>query len=132
MNRCLDKAMMMDDRDSITKSRDVWRLCSVNQVEEVKLIVRLIPIWVCTFAYAIIVAQVHTFFIKQASTMKRSIGPKFQIPPASLQVIPGITILLSVPIYDKLFVPTMRNLTRIPSGMTFRSQIYIRIISVLK
>ncbi|KMT17105.1 hypothetical protein BVRB_2g041590 [Beta vulgaris subsp. vulgaris] len=123
--RCLDKAMMMDDRDSITKSRDVWRLCSVNQVEEVKLIVRLIPIWVCTFAYAIIVAQVHTFFIKQASTMKRSIGPKFQIPPASLQVIPGITILLSVPIYDKLFVPTMRNLTRIPSGINTLQRIGI-------
>ncbi|XP_021774461.1 protein NRT1/ PTR FAMILY 5.4-like [Chenopodium quinoa] len=116
--RCLDKAMTIDERDSLIKSRNPWRLCSVNQVEEVKLIVRLIPIWVCTFAYAIIVAQVHTFFIKQASTMQRSLGPKVSIPPASLQVIPGITILISVPIYDKLFVPSMRNITKIPSGIS--------------
>ncbi|KAL2898222.1 Protein NRT1/ PTR FAMILY 5.4 [Bienertia sinuspersici] len=99
------------------KARNPWRLCSVNQVEQVKLIVRLIPVWACTFAYAIIVAQVHTFFIKQASTMNRSLGPNFEISPASLQVIPGITILICVPIYDKFFVPTIRNFTKIPSGI---------------
>ncbi|CAO2820609.1 unnamed protein product [Amaranthus hypochondriacus] len=130
--RCLDKATIIDDRDSVMKSRNGWRLCSVNQVEEVKLILRLIPIWVCTFAYAIIVAQVHTFFIKQASTMNRSIGPKFQIPPASLQVIPGIAILLCLPIYDKFLVPTLRNLTNIPSGITSVQRIGIGIgLSIL-
>ncbi|XP_074280596.1 protein NRT1/ PTR FAMILY 5.4-like [Silene latifolia] len=123
--RCLDKAMIVDDEDARNKTRDPWRLCSQNQVEEVKLILRLIPIWICTFAFAIIVAQVHTFFIKQASTLNLSIGPKFKIPPASLQVIPGIIILISVPIYDKLFVPTMRKLTKIPSGINTLQRIGI-------
>lgn len=123
--RCLDKAMIIDDKDSSIKARNPWRLCSVNQVEEVKLILRLIPIWICTFAYAIIVAQVHTFFIKQASTMRRSVGPKFQIPPASLQIIPGITILLFVPIYDKFFVPNMRNFTKLPAGISSLQRIGI-------
>ncbi|XP_056687792.1 protein NRT1/ PTR FAMILY 5.4-like [Spinacia oleracea] len=113
-SRCLDKAMMIDDKDLSMKSKNPWRLCSVKKVEEVKLIIRLLPIWICTFAYAIIVAQVHTFFIKQASTMNRSIGHKFEIPPAYLQVIPGFTILVCVPLYDILFVPSMRNLTKTP------------------
>lgn len=116
--RCLDKAMIIDDQDASSKQRNPWRLCSVNQVEEVKLLLRLIPIWACTFAYAIIVAQVHTFFIKQASTMDRSLGPKFQVPPASLQVVPGITILLFVPFYDKFLVRAISKATGIPSGIT--------------
>ncbi|KAK9682205.1 hypothetical protein RND81_10G057700 [Saponaria officinalis] len=123
--RCLDHAMMIDDEDKPNKERNPWRLCSQNQVEEVKLILRLIPIWVCTFAYAIIVAQVHTFFIKQAQTLNLSIGPHFKIPPASFQVIPGITILISVPIYDKIFVPTMRRITNIPSGINTLQRIGI-------
>lgn len=116
--RCLEKAMIIDDQDASSKQRNPWRLCSVNQVEEVKLLLRLLPIWACTFAYAIIVAQVHTFFIKQASTMDRSIGPRFQIPPASLQVIPGVTMLLFVPFYDRVLVHALRKATGIPSGIT--------------
>ncbi|KAL9239937.1 hypothetical protein vseg_014208 [Gypsophila vaccaria] len=130
--RCLDNAMIIDNEDMPNKKRNPWRLCSQNQVEEVKLIVRLIPIWVCTFAYAIIVAQVHTFFIKQAQTLDLSIGPHFKIPPASLQVIQGITILLSVPTYDKFFVPTMRRMTNIPSGINTLHRIGIGLaLSVL-
>lgn len=125
--RCLDKAMMIDEEDASSKTRNPWRLCSVNQVEEVKLLLRLLPIWICTFAYAIIVAQVHTFFIKQASTMNRSLDgrSKFQVPPASLQVIPGLTILLFVPFYDKILVPTTRKWTYIPSGINSLQRIGI-------
>ncbi|XP_074280595.1 protein NRT1/ PTR FAMILY 5.4-like [Silene latifolia] len=130
--RFLDKAMIIDEQDVMNKRKDPWRLCSQNQVEEVKLILRLIPIWICTFAYAIVVAQVHTFFIKQASTMNRSIGSKFKIPPASLQVLQGITVLITVPIYDKFFVPIMRKLTKCPTGINTLQRIGIGLaLSVL-
>jgi len=50
--------------------------------------------------------------------MNRSLGPKFQVPPASLQVVPGITMLLFVPLYDKFLVNAIRKASRIPSGIT--------------
>uniref|UniRef100_A0A7N2LIL8 Uncharacterized protein n=1 Tax=Quercus lobata TaxID=97700 RepID=A0A7N2LIL8_QUELO len=42
--RFLDKAMIIDDIDASSESRNPWRLRSLNQVEEVKLVLRLIPI----------------------------------------------------------------------------------------
>nr|POE86752.1 protein nrt1/ ptr family 5.4 [Quercus suber] len=49
--RCLDKAMIFDKHDAIRKVRDPWRLCSLNQVEEVKLVLRLFPIWLSCLIY---------------------------------------------------------------------------------
>ncbi|KAL8160984.1 hypothetical protein V2J09_012473 [Rumex salicifolius] len=130
--RFLDKATVIDDIDSSSKTRNPWRLCSVTEVEEVKLVLRLVPVWLCSLAYALIVAQTHTFFIKQGSTMDRFLGSKFQIPPASLQVIPGLIILLFVPIYDKLVVPYAIKLTGNPYGVTPLQRIGVGIaLSVL-
>lgn len=121
--RFLDKAMIIDDLDASSKTKNPWRLSSVTQVEEVKLVLRLIPIWLTFLMFFVVQAQLHTFLIKQSSTMARSIGPHFQIPPASLQGLVGLIILIVVPIYDRLFVPFARKLTGHPSGITVLQRI---------
>ncbi|GLT94628.1 hypothetical protein SLE2022_123570 [Rubroshorea leprosula] len=118
--RCLDKAMIIDDNDVSTKTRNPWRLCPLNQVEEVKLVLRLIPVWLGCLMYCAAIVQVHTFFIKQGSTMIRSIGPHFQVPPAALQSLIGFTILITVPIYDRIFIPMARKVT---GGITILQRI---------
>ncbi|KAF7824722.1 protein NRT1/ PTR FAMILY 5.4 [Senna tora] len=123
--RFLEKAMIIDDIDASSKTRNPWRLCSVTQVEEVKLVLRLIPIWLSCLMFTVVQSQLHTFFTKQGGTMNRSIGPHFQIPPASLQGLVGITILFAVPIYDRVFVPLARKLTGHPSGITVLQRIGI-------
>uniref|UniRef100_A0A2P2NL40 Uncharacterized protein MANES_18G104800 n=1 Tax=Rhizophora mucronata TaxID=61149 RepID=A0A2P2NL40_RHIMU len=50
--------------------------------------------------------------------MDRRILPGFEIPPASLQSFTGVVIILSVPIYDRVFVPVARSLTGKPAGIT--------------
>ncbi|TYG99774.1 hypothetical protein ES288_A10G223000v1 [Gossypium darwinii] len=121
--RFLDKAMIIDDKDTLSKTRDPWRLCSLNQVEEVKLVLRLIPIWLGCLMFSAVITQLHTFFTKQGSTMLRSIGPNFQVPPAALQSLVGLTILIAVPIYDRVFVPIARKITGHPSGITMLQRI---------
>ncbi|XP_057498792.1 protein NRT1/ PTR FAMILY 5.4-like [Actinidia eriantha] len=117
--RFLDKAMIIDETDKSSKTRDPWRLCSVNQVEEVKLILRLVPIWLTCLMFAVVIAQLSTYFTKQGSTMVRTIGSShFQVPAASIQVSTGLTILIAVPLYDRLFVPISRNVTGHPTGIT--------------
>ncbi|KAJ7982344.1 protein NRT1/ PTR FAMILY 5.4-like [Quillaja saponaria] len=123
--RFLDKAMMVDDLDASKDTRNPWRLCSLNQVEEVKLVLRLIPIWLSCLMFNVIQTQLHTFFTKQGSTMIRSVGPHFQFPPASLQGLVGITILFIVPIYDRIFIPVARKFTGHPSGITVLQRIGI-------
>ncbi|XP_077240000.1 protein NRT1/ PTR FAMILY 5.4-like [Tasmannia lanceolata] len=80
----LDKAAMKDDVDE--KGENKWRLCSTSQVEEVKLLLRLVPIWVASLMYAVAVSQPNTFFTKQSSTVNTNISFKFKLPPASIQV----------------------------------------------
>lgn len=137
--RCLDKAMIIDNLDAMRTIRDPWRLCSLHQVEEVKLVLRLFPIWLSCLMFAIVISQMNTFFVKQGSTLQRSITPHFIIPPASLQALVGLTILLNMPIYDRVFVPIARKFTGHPSGITVLQRIgtglflsiFIMIVSAL-
>ncbi|CAH2064145.1 unnamed protein product [Thlaspi arvense] len=117
--RFLDKATIIDENDNTSnKSRNPWRLCPVNQVEEVKLILRLIPIWISLIMFCATLTQLNTFFLKQGSMMNRTIGDHFTIPPAAFQSIVGVTILILIPLYDRVFVPTVRKFTNHHSGIT--------------
>ncbi|KAK4774275.1 hypothetical protein SAY86_009210 [Trapa natans] len=122
----LDKAMIIDSVDESSKAVNPWRLCSLNQVEEVKLVFRLIPIWLSCIMFTAVQAQAHTFFVKQGATMVRSIGgSSFQISPASLQGFQGLTILAATFSYDRVFVPLARNITGHPSGIPMLRRIGI-------
>ncbi|KAM5551702.1 protein NRT1/ PTR FAMILY 5.4-like [Rosa sericea] len=115
--RFLDKAMIIDNLDASKNIRNPWRLCSLNQVEEVKLVLRLIPIWFCCLMFFAVQSQLHTYFTKQGSMMIRSIGSHFCLPPASLQAVVGIVIVITVPIYDRIIVPKVQEFTGHPAGI---------------
>ncbi|KAL5570187.1 hypothetical protein UlMin_026762 [Ulmus minor] len=121
----IDKAMIIDNQDASSEKRNPWRLCSLNQVEQVKLLLRLIPIWFSCLMFFVVQTQLHTFFTKQSSTMIRSIGPHFKLPPASLQGVVGLTILVAVFTYDRIFVPLVRKFTGRASGITVLQRIGI-------
>ncbi|XP_044461276.1 protein NRT1/ PTR FAMILY 5.4-like [Mangifera indica] len=123
--RFLEKAMIIDDIDSSSKCRNPWRLCSQNQVEQVKMVISLIPVWISCIMFFAVQEQIHTFMTKQGGTVNRSIGPHFLIPPAALQSLVGVAILITIPIYDRIFVPLARKFTGIPSGITMLQRIGI-------
>nr|XP_043612103.1 protein NRT1/ PTR FAMILY 5.4 [Erigeron canadensis] len=126
--RFLDKAAFIDEIDASSEKKDNWRLCTIDQVEHVKLLFRLIPIWISCLMFMVVIAQLSTFYTKQASTLNRYIGSsKFEIPAASLQVIPGLTILIMVPLYEHLLIPTARRLTEQSSGITLLQRIGVGI-----
>ncbi|XP_024933111.1 protein NRT1/ PTR FAMILY 5.2-like isoform X3 [Ziziphus jujuba] len=95
-----------------------WNLCPVTQVEETKQMIKMIPVLLATFIPSAYVAQVNTLFVKQGSTMNRSIGPHFDVPPASLGVFITISMLIGLLVYDRWFVPTIRRYTKNPRGIT--------------
>ncbi|XP_047325686.1 protein NRT1/ PTR FAMILY 5.3-like [Impatiens glandulifera] len=108
----LDKAAV----ESGSKSK--WSLCPVTQVEETKQMMKMIPILVATFIPSTMLAQSHTLFIKQGTTLIRSMGPHFSIPPACLTAFVTIFMLVSIVIYDRLLVPALRKYTKNPRGIT--------------
>ncbi|KAF8401960.1 hypothetical protein HHK36_012911 [Tetracentron sinense] len=104
-----------------------WMLCSVTQVEETKQMLRMIPILFATFVPSTMLAQVHTLFIKQGTTLNRNMG-SFKIPPASLGAFVTITMLICVVIYDKYFVKIMRRWTKNPRGITLLQRMGIGLV----
>nr|GMC46716.1 protein NRT1/ PTR FAMILY 1.2-like [Ipomoea batatas] len=64
---------------------DPWRLCRVDQVEELKALIRVIPIWM-TGAIMSINANQSSFAVLQASSMDRHIGPNLEIPAGSVTI----------------------------------------------
>lgn len=104
---------------SLEKAPNPWRVCSVTQVEEVKQVLRVMPILFSNTIVGITYpALVTTYFTKQGRTMDRHMGPHFEIPPASLQGFITLFILILIPVYDRLFVPFSRRITGNERGIT--------------
>ncbi|KAL5538967.1 hypothetical protein UlMin_043305 [Ulmus minor] len=115
--RFLDKACIKIE-DGSDRSESPWRLCTVAQVEQVKIIMSVIPIFACTIIFNTILAQLQTFSVQQGSAMNTQITKHFHIPPASLQAIPYILLIFVVPLYELCFVPTARRITGMESGIS--------------
>ncbi|EOA25565.1 hypothetical protein CARUB_v10018909mg [Capsella rubella] len=96
---------------------DPWKLCTVTQVEEVKILLRLFPIWASGIIFSVLHSQIYTLFVQQGRSMKRNIG-SFEIPPATLGMFDTASVLVFVPIYDRLIVPFVRRFTGLAKGFT--------------
>lgn len=126
--RFLDKAAILEDKENSAEKQSPWRLASVTKVEEMKLILNMIPIWLATLPFGICVAQTSTFFIKQGTTLNRKIGNGFLIPPASVYSVAAIGMIISVTIYEKILVPILRRATGNERGIKILQRIGIGMI----
>ncbi|KAF8720123.1 hypothetical protein HU200_024905 [Digitaria exilis] len=106
------------DRAALMPARDVTRRpCTVTEVEEVKLICGMILVWLTTLVPCTIWAQVNTLFVKQGTTLDRSLFG-VRVPAASLGSFITISMLVSIPAYDRVLVPLVRRRTGDPRGIT--------------
>lgn len=118
--RFLNKAaLIMEGEVNPDGSRvNKWRLSSIQTIEEIKCLLRIIPIWASGIICLTAIVQQATFTVSQALKMDRHLGPHFEIPSGSMIVISFITVGIVIPIYDTVFVPFMRKRTKIESGIT--------------
>ncbi|XVF10804.1 hypothetical protein REPUB_Repub07fG0215000 [Reevesia pubescens] len=124
--RFLDKAAIKNPSIPVPEANK-WNLATLTDVEEVKLVLRMLPIWATTVIFWTVYAQMTTFSVSQATTMDRHIG-KFQIPPGSLTVFFVGSILMTVPIYDRLIVPIARKVLKNPQGLTPLQRIAVGLV----
>lgn len=118
--RFLDKAAIKEGDTGATRPP-----CTVSQVEGIKLVLGMLLIWVVTLIPSTIWAQINTLFVKQGTTLDRGLGSNFRIPAASLGSFVTLSMLLSVPMYDRYFVPFMRQKTGNPRGITLLQRLGI-------
>ncbi|KAK6940625.1 Proton-dependent oligopeptide transporter family [Dillenia turbinata] len=116
--RFLDRAAVKTGQTS------PWMLSTVTQVEETKRMVKMLPILIATFIPSTMFGQSQTLFIKQGTVLDRKIG-NFTIRPANLAAFVTSTMLISIVLYDRLFVPFIRKYTKNPRGITLLQRMTI-------
>ncbi|KAK9052305.1 hypothetical protein SSX86_028934 [Deinandra increscens subsp. villosa] len=117
--RFLDKAAIKEnEKPGELLKVSKWHLSTSTDVEEVKMVITMLPIWATTIMFWTIYAQMTTFSVSQATTMDRHIGKSFLIPAASLTVFFVGSILLTVPVYDRIIVPLAKRFLKHPQGLT--------------
>ncbi|KAJ8541058.1 hypothetical protein K7X08_001874 [Anisodus acutangulus] len=103
--------MRTDQEASTSNVNGPWKRCTVIQVEETKIVVRMLPIILSTVFMNTCLAQLQTFTIQQSTTMDRKIH-KFEVPGASIPAIPLLFMIILIPIYERVFVPNSKEIHR--------------------
>ncbi|CAN6294338.1 unnamed protein product [Urochloa humidicola] len=122
--RFLDHAAIIAGESPVAASK--WTLNTRTDVEEVKQVVRMLPIWATTIMFWTIHAQMTTFSVAQAQLMDRAIGGSgFLIPAGSLTVFLIGSILLTVPLYDRLLAPVVKRVIGNPHGLSPLQRVFV-------
>ncbi|XP_071716105.1 protein NRT1/ PTR FAMILY 4.6-like [Rutidosis leptorrhynchoides] len=115
------------NRATINKPAYMFLQCSVPEVENVKIVLKVLPIFGCTIMLNCCLAQLSTFSVQQAATMDTKIG-NLKVPPASLPVFPVVFIILLAPIYDHVIVPFARKAIKSEMGISHLQRIGIGLL----
>ncbi|CAA7020466.1 unnamed protein product [Microthlaspi erraticum] len=88
----------------------------------------MLPSMFVTFVPSAMIAQVNTLFVKQGTTLNAKVAGNFSIPPASLSAFVTVSLLISIVLYDRVFVKITRKFTGNPRGITLLQRMGIGLI----
>ncbi|CAB4269317.1 unnamed protein product [Prunus armeniaca] len=123
----LDRAAVITSKEMNEMDKGAhnpWRLCTVTQVEEVKCILRLLPIWLCTILYSVVFTQMASLFVEQGASMKTTVSG-FHIPPASMSSFDILSVAAFIficrrfldPLFGRLRKKKLTELQRMGIGL---------------
>ncbi|CAK9329388.1 unnamed protein product [Citrullus colocynthis] len=126
--RFLNKACIIRNKETDVDSNGMakfpWRLSTIQRVEELKALIRLLPIWSTGIVISATINQ-FTFSALQANTMDRHITSHFQFPAPSFAVFTILTLTIWVAIYDQIIVPLLGKFTKKSNGLTLKQRMGI-------
>ncbi|MED6204808.1 hypothetical protein PIB30_012309 [Stylosanthes scabra] len=120
--RFLNKACMI--RENTNSSNGAWSVCTIEQVEELKAIIKVIPLWSSGFMLSISSSQ-SSFVLLQAKTMNRHITSRFQIPAGSFAVFIMISVFITAGVYDRVIIPLASKLRGKPVRISAKNRMGI-------
>lgn len=115
--RFFDRAAVDTGTGHEMEKANPWRLCTVTQVEELKAVIRLLPIWATGIIFSCVYSQMSTMFVLQGNTMNQSLG-RIRVPSASLSSFDTISVLIWTPLYDRVITRVARKFTGRERGFT--------------
>ncbi|KAK7348554.1 hypothetical protein VNO80_23112 [Phaseolus coccineus] len=116
----LNKAALVveNELEDDGSNKNPWRLSSIQQVEELKCLLKIMPIFATSIIVNIPLGQQAIFGVSQAMKMDRHLGHNFEIHPGSVNVIMLVAIGILLPFYDRIVVPALERVTKQEGGLT--------------
>lgn len=127
----LDKAAVITDPSEVDAQAvavNNWRLCSLQQVENFKCIIGVIPVWLSGIGCLLVMDQQNTYGILQAIQMDRSLGRHFTIPPGWMGITSMIALAAWILLYEQLYVPIAKKVLKGDKRLTMHQRITIGIV----
>ncbi|KAK4389478.1 protein NRT1/ PTR FAMILY 5.6 [Sesamum angolense] len=122
--RWLDKASVEEPSPSPAEQMRIGRLWSTEDVQEVKILLSMVPLWTTFLAYGLLQATGNTFFYEQVGYMDSRLGRISKVPIVIFVIVKSSTSFIVSRLCDSLFpsywsqkVPRQVMLTRIGAGM---------------
>ncbi|KAM3698215.1 hypothetical protein ACB098_06G172000 [Castanea mollissima] len=114
--RFLNRAALIteDDKKLDGYHARSWRLCTMEEVEALKTLIKLIPLWSTGIFLSTSIGIPNSLIILQVLTLNRHIGPHFKFPAGSFGIFNLLATAISIFIVDRFFTPMWRNLTHRP------------------
>ncbi|XP_020262767.1 protein NRT1/ PTR FAMILY 2.3-like [Asparagus officinalis] len=112
--RFLNKAAVINEGEANTDDSiaDPWRLCTVEQVEDLKTLIRISALWASSVFLSISFGIQNSLTVLQALSMDRTVGRRFTIPAGSMIVASLTTVAVVLPLIDRTLIPMCQKLIR--------------------
>lgn len=97
-----------------------WRLCTVDQVEELKALLNIIPMWSTGILFSINSSQI-TFSTIQVKSMDRHVTSSFEIPAGSFGMFTILSVVIWLVLYQYailLMILLLRRVATTPPAVT--------------
>ncbi|XP_016438483.1 protein NRT1/ PTR FAMILY 2.8-like isoform X2 [Nicotiana tabacum] len=128
--KCLDKAAVVVDSSTELNAegvaKDSWRLCNVEQVERLKCVVGIIPVWVAGITCFITMEQMNTFGVLQVIQSDTRVG-NFNIPPGWMGLASMIALAIWIFIYECVYVPNASKISKKEARLSLQIRVKIGI-----
>nr|CAB3465599.1 unnamed protein product [Digitaria exilis] len=109
----LNRAALITDGDVAPVDGSMvrpWRICAVQEVENFKSVVRILPLWTSSIVLSVAFGTQINFTVLQALAMDRALG-RFTVPAGSMSVVILMSIVISLVLLDRALLPLWRRLT---------------------
>ncbi|XP_076918085.1 protein NRT1/ PTR FAMILY 1.2-like [Bidens hawaiensis] len=124
--RFLNKACVVKDLNLDSLRLDPWSVSTVENVESLKSVIRILPLWSTGILIFTTISQ--GFPTLQAQKMNRYVTPWFEIPAASFTLFMVLTLTIWIMFYDCILVPFLVKYTHRPCGFHPKTRMGIGLV----
>ncbi|KAF9597882.1 hypothetical protein IFM89_022094 [Coptis chinensis] len=111
--RFLNRAALKNEPQDGPPSES-WSLCTVQQVEDLKRLIRIFPLWSTGIFLSTPIGIQSSLMILQALSMDRHLGPHLNIPAGTFLVFMLMSTAISLSVMNSFLFPICQKLARRP------------------